>query len=60
MCIDQHEIRAMCSDVWTAAMHAFGAQIIPNHINNESEGNAFMEKLGKNCIIPDSNYIACC
>ena len=37
----------MCSDVWTAAMHAFGAQIIPNHFADEAEGNMFLEKVGK-------------
>jgi hypothetical protein len=46
-CIGKQEIGAICSDVWTAAMHAFGAQIVPNHFANEQEGNAFLDEIGK-------------
>lgn len=45
--LDQNEIGAVCSDVWTAAMHAFGAQIVPNHFKEREAGEAFLDQIGK-------------
>lgn len=37
----------MCSEVWTAAMHAFGAQIVPNHFPDKEAGEEFLKQIGQ-------------
>jgi len=49
----KHGIAATCVDVWTAAMHAVGAQLMHKHFPDEGDAAAFMESISGELHNPD-------
>ena len=49
----KHGIASTCANVWTAAMHAFGAQLMPKHFPDEGDAAAFMESISGELHNPD-------
>jgi len=49
----KHGIAAMCADVWTAAMHAFDAQLIQKYHPDEAELSAFKDAISEEFHNPD-------
>ena len=37
----------MCANVWTAAFHAFGAQLVPKHYPDEGDAADFLERISQ-------------
>lgn len=54
----KHQIAATCANVWTAAFHAFGAQLVPKYYHDERDAEAFMEAISEELHNP--NYQLCC
>jgi len=49
----KHDIAATCADVWTAAMYAFGAQLIPKHYPDQGDAAAFKASISAELHNPD-------
>ena len=49
----KHQVAAMCADVWTAAMHAFDAQLIQKYHPDEREVSAFKDAISEAFHNPD-------
>jgi hypothetical protein len=43
----KHDIASTCANVWTAAFHAFGAQLVPKHYPDEGDAEAFLERVSE-------------
>jgi len=49
----KHEIASTCANVWTQAMRAFGAQLLPKRYPDEADAEAFLEAISRELHNPD-------